>query len=812
MPPPTSETPSRSGSWYVERGLLAVLGLVGILVFWQRFEQHQPLSRSPLQIDRTEAGYVAIAHLKELGYHVADAEVENVSLRTDHAWSAFLQTEVQAAEELIAFRPPVWWEVFLSHPSRSAPIRVRVAPDGSVFRIAHPTVPGASGVRLDETQARAMATTFVEQVAGQPLDGWTLVESRVDQLTARSDHTLLWSRPMPGAEDSRQFLRLVIAGDEVASWSRTVELSDEFQARFQPVETLHTLWDFGILILVTLVWVAALIIFALRFRSSEIGVRNGFLMAFAVLVLFSWWTFNVAPYIMHSTFSDAEGNFTAAFALVGISLQVFFTSLAVFFVWNAGESVSREAWPSKLATFDKLFAQRLFTRDVGSGILRGASLAGITLGVWYVLLPLVAGNQWTVVGQQDLYLMSAVFPHGFAVPTAIIDAVLGTTYAFLFVLGLLKLRLKRTWVAMAITAVLFGTFFSETTVVLDRRIGAALSVVTGVAGYLFFARYDLWTVFCGFLFIGLSKVTATYLLHPAFETAGLITLTAGLTVLAYGTYAVFRGEQVDDKAFAPKYVRFISERERLKLELDIARQAQLRMLPARVPEPAGLEVAAFSEPAREVGGDYYDFLEFDDDRLGIVVGDVSGKGMPAALYMTMLKGFLQSRSESDQSPLSVLAHVNRMFGQSSDRSMFATLVYALLDVRKRQLRFARAGHCPLLVVRRSDASVYVLQPPGIGIGLERTDLFERFTTEETLEIQGDDLLILYSDGLTEARDPAGNEFGRQRLIDLVRAQEGSAESVLSAIRGAHAAFVSGQEPHDDLTCVVIRIVPDSPAA
>ncbi|NNE68798.1 MAG: PP2C family protein-serine/threonine phosphatase [Rhodothermales bacterium] len=802
-------TPPADRSLFRRENLVVLLlTLVGLTMFATRYAETQPSARIPIQVDRDEAGRLALAHLQELGYATSELSIRNVSYQSDPAWSAFLQSEVDDAAPLRTFRPDAWWAVVLNRTNQVRPILLRLTPAGEVFSVNHPLPETRAGARLSPTQALGIASTFLQEVAHTPLTGWTLQNSRVDQLGGRSDHTLTWNQPIPGADGSFRTLRLVVAGDAVSSWSRAVELSPEFRSRFGPKETLHTFMDFGLLLLVILVWVAAMVVFALRFRSSEIGLRNGILVVFALILVFVWFGFNTSPYTAYSAVANPQSPFQLAFVYIGVSIQVFLTSLGLFFVWNAGESVSREVWPAKLGAFDKLFAQRFFTRDIGAGILRGFAMASISLGLWFTLVPLIADGQWTVIGQEELMHLSAIFPPGLALGAGLMTGLLVTAYAYLFTLGLLRWRTRRTWIAVLATAILFGVFFSETTVIFDRRVGAVLSVIVGLAGYWFFLRYDLWTVFCGSFFSGLLLGSALYVVHPAFQWEGVLGLaTAGLAVL-YGAAAVYRGKAVADGDVSPTYVRHISERERLKFELDIARQAQLRMLPAQVPEPTGLEVAAFSEPAREVGGDYYDFLELPGNRLGIVVGDVSGKGMSAALYMTMLKGYLQSRFESDQSPLSVLAHVNRMFGQSSDRAMFATMILCVFDIDRKVVTFARAGHCPLLVYRPTDSSVYVLQPQGIGIGLERSDLFERLTREESLDLRAGDVILMYSDGIPEARDSAGNEFGRQRLIDLLRENAGSAEEVLARIRDAHRRFVSGEEPHDDLTCVVVRLTAD----
>ena len=302
------------------------------------------------------------------------------------------------------------------------------------------------------------------------------------------------------------------------------------------------------------------------------------------------------------------------------------------------------------------------------------------------------------------------------------------------------------------------------------------------------------------LFLYLSQPNASYVTS---SVVGLI-LVAGL--LAFGVIARLRGTPLNELSIEPAYVRNISERQRMKLELDVARQAQLQMLPQSIPSRQGLDIAAFSEPAKEVGGDYFDFFELNDRNLGFAVGDVSGKGISAALYMTMLKGSLQSMAINQPSPKRLLSHINRTFFKSADKTTYVTLLYGVIDLDNNTLTFARAGHNPILIYRPNGQVLYFLKPNGLGIGLEKGDIFERVLAEETFSLQQGDTIIIYTDGLTEARNVKEEEFGEDRLTELIKSHPiYSAEDLLQRIKDGYFDFTGRAEPHDDLTCMVIRI-------
>jgi len=249
------------------------------------------------------------------------------------------------------------------------------------------------------------------------------------------------------------------------------------------------------------------------------------------------------------------------------------------------------------------------------------------------------------------------------------------------------------------------------------------------------------------------------------------------------------------------------EKQRLDDELRIARDIQKSLLPIEPPRMAGLSVADLCEPAREVGGDYYDFFELGPARLGVMVADVSGKGTSAALYMAELKGLMLALSHTERSPRRLLVEVNRLLAAHLDNRSFITMTYAVIDLEARTLTCARAGHTPLLVV--SGGVSEILTPSGMVLGLRLPGAGERFASlleEHTRPIAPGDVIVLYTDGITEAMNEEGDLFGDAALAHVVTAQRGLdpagiRERVVREVR----AFVGRAEPHDDMTMIVLKI-------
>jgi serine phosphatase RsbU (regulator of sigma subunit) len=249
------------------------------------------------------------------------------------------------------------------------------------------------------------------------------------------------------------------------------------------------------------------------------------------------------------------------------------------------------------------------------------------------------------------------------------------------------------------------------------------------------------------------------------------------------------------------------EKQRLDDELRIARDIQQSLLPEAPPAFAGLTIADLCVPAREVGGDYYDFFELGPRQLGVLVADVSGKGTSAALYMAELKGLMLALSQLERSPKALLCRVNRLLADHLDNRSFITATYAVIDLETRTLTHARAGHTPMIVA--SADGVEVIVPEGMVLGLRlpgAAPKFESLLEEHTRPINPGDVIVLYTDGITEAMDIEGELFSDTALSRVVAAHQtldagGIRERVLREVR----AFVGDAEPHDDMTMVVIKV-------
>jgi serine phosphatase RsbU (regulator of sigma subunit) len=255
-----------------------------------------------------------------------------------------------------------------------------------------------------------------------------------------------------------------------------------------------------------------------------------------------------------------------------------------------------------------------------------------------------------------------------------------------------------------------------------------------------------------------------------------------------------------------------AEKKRLEEELRIARAIQMSLLPQGPLVMPGLSVTALCVPAREVGGDYYDFFILGERRLGVLIADVAGKGTSAALYMAELKGLMLSLSRIHTSPRELMLAADRIIAANLDARSFITMTYAVIDLDARTMTYARAGHTPLMYVPGSasklDSHVRVLAPDGLvlGLNIDNGEMFERLLEEQTIDLHPGDLAVFFTDGITEAMNEADEDFGEARLARLAEEHAHlSSDELRERVLREIEAFVGAAQQHDDMTMILLKV-------
>jgi serine phosphatase RsbU (regulator of sigma subunit)/anti-sigma regulatory factor (Ser/Thr protein kinase)/transposase-like protein len=335
----------------------------------------------------------------------------------------------------------------------------------------------------------------------------------------------------------------------------------------------------------------------------------------------------------------------------------------------------------------------------------------------------------------------------------------------------------------------------------EARILAARAELAGIA---------LLTLFLG---CGLSVILIGVFVRP------IQVLSDNVRAIGEGSMVAEVGvsgnEEIDEiaRAFNEITAKFraaqgnLVEQERLQKEMQVAQEIQQSLLPRNVPELEGYEIGALYRAAKEVGGDYYDFLHVDERTIGVVVADVSGKGVPGSLVMTMIRTALRMEARGNRSASDVMARMNTFVTEDMKKGMFVTMFYVVLDSVNRIVTYASAGHNPMILYRGESDATYFLKPKGIPVGIDApdADLFRRTISVERLTLRQDDMLVIYTDGITEAMNPGRDQFGEPRLLAAIKKYGHlTAQEFTEALDREIHEFTSGAAQNDDITLVAIK--------
>ena len=537
--------------------------------------------------------------------------------------------------------------------------------------------------------------------------------------------------------------------------------------------------------------------------SARRAVHQRFVFALtglaAVWALIAWfnWTFDDQTY-------DAlvSGERWINVWLNGFGL---FLGLIVLFVAVSG-GMDAVTPGSKLATLRSLFTSSALNRRLGfsalAGLLCGPLLAGLPLlfSSLSILHPQISDD----LQSRLIYSLS---PGLQAIDVPIDGVVMGI---FGVLGGLLARWIRNGKVAFAIL------FVAGTLALVDRTppsdASPAVFFASAISAFLIlhqlFFRFDM-----------LAALMAAYCARVIFNAGALLLQPArslhvsGITALSYlaaltlcAGLVAWRGRrlEIEESTSADRAAQ--SQRETLMAEFSIAHRVQQHMLPDNPPAIPGFSIAASCQPAREVGGDLFDFLKLPDGRWTISVGDVSGKGVPAALYMTLTKGLLIATTQDCRDLLDMIANVNFHIHEVTERKTFVTMAVGVLDPETLCFDHVRAGHNPIVWRSPSQNATSFLNSPGIGLGMVPDRLFRRSTRVDRVQLSAGDLLVFYSDGLTEAMNRENEQFGEQRLRDVVERVDGlDAAAAREKILGDVTEFLDGVAPQDDMTIVVVRV-------
>jgi serine phosphatase RsbU (regulator of sigma subunit) len=289
--------------------------------------------------------------------------------------------------------------------------------------------------------------------------------------------------------------------------------------------------------------------------------------------------------------------------------------------------------------------------------------------------------------------------------------------------------------------------------------------------------------------------------------------TQGILIAAKGAGEIFTKDDLnaietfsDYASVAIENSRLLKEsieKERLEKELDVAREIQRKILPLKAPEFPSLQISSVFIPAFEVGGDYYDFFKISESKLGFVIADVSGKGISAAFIMAEIKGIFESLTKTIERPGEILIKANDILKETLDSKSFVSAAYGYFDLKEKKLFFTRAGHCPLILLRSNELKE--IKPSGLGLGLSDREYFSKTLEEFSIDLNDGDTIVLYTDGVTEAKNELLEDFGDKNFMQALQScSKLGAEELCNKIVKEITIFSSGHEQYDDITLVIFK--------
>ncbi len=332
--------------------------------------------------------------------------------------------------------------------------------------------------------------------------------------------------------------------------------------------------------------------------------------------------------------------------------------------------------------------------------------------------------------------------------------------------------------------------------IMDLRIlGIVLAMVILLIGY------------SGIAFLVARIISPFQKLTDWIRTAGHETVTDDVDIDTSNEVGEIAQAFTDMAAKFRKAQIGLVQQKQLQKEIQVAQEIQHMLLPTVFPDVEGYDLATFYDSAKEVGGDLFDFVRVDEHTIGIAVADVSGKGVPGSLIMTMIRTALRLEARANTNPSDVLSRVNEFVVDDMKKGMFVTTFYIVLDSRNREIHYSSAGHNPMILHRSSTKQTYYLNPPGfpVGISLPDRELFRQTIKNDSIKLREDDILVIYTDGITEAMNPDRELFGEERFLESIRRHAHlSAKEFVEHVRDDILQFTQGAPQNDDITFVAVK--------
>ncbi len=690
---------------------------------------------------------------------------------------------------------------------------VDVASDGHIFGFERNIPDTASSVSLSKAEATDLINSYVTNILGDEFRGFNLVESKEESYRHRTDFSFRWEKPEPKL-GANLIITGNVQGNRVGNFHYYFEVPQADREYFSSTEAIYGTTS---VIFIVLLIVIAAYLFLKKYHQGEIWMsvgRNLFILFFVITflnVLNSWPQLGQGSQLGNLSFTYMK----IILLLINGVIISFFLALLVFASWTVGESYARSLWPEKLKGVDAFVKGHFFATDSGVSLMKGLVIgAAISLTVLISSIILNTPNSSMFISPTSFQeIFASWIPSASTLLGGVTEAMLTSITLTFLIVNISYHRWQKKWVSILLTGIVtvLGFAIAATPPSLNNfGINLLSYFMFGCfLAYLYF-QFDLLLIASALFYSSIIpkgfSILATS--NPFYSwNFAIVVLAVLIAPVIYIISRIRKEEFVLENYGLPSHIQRISERERLKKELEIAAKVQLSLLPKEEPKIPGYDLASISIPAVEAGGDYFDYVKLSGDKIGIAIGDVSGKGVGAAIYMTLTKGILQAHAEEDVSPRNVLAKVNRLLYKTIEKNSFVSMFYAILDTKKHTILYSRAGHNPGILCSETGGKTKLLLSKGMALGLEEGSIFTSTLNEEEISLANGDVFVLYTDGFTEAMNERHEQYGEERFIQLIEKNRHlSSRDLINMILKDVNRFVDNFPQHDDMTILIVKRV------
>ena len=805
-----------------------LVAIAMLLVYFKLYPELFPYAAIKLKLNEVQISGRVNQVLEDLGYETSEFS-HHLTLRQSREQIRYLQKQfgLKKTNDIILENviPVYFWKIDLKEKSAprsiirasydteeeartaiqkafSDTISLNMTLNGELIRFSVQLGEKETIDTLSYEAAFSRALFYLKQLKPDHFQSYEFVPSNQNNVSPKIEYKFTWenSEQIHGETET---ITIAIYGNYINFYHNSFTISKDSavtstKSELQAIPEIIALISISILFIVLLIR---------KLRKDEVDLRSNLVLS--IIISIAW----LVMLAQNISVDYASRNIILTI-LIPILVTTPFIFLSFMIVSSISESSARDIWDEKLLTLDALRKRRFLFPQFALAIFRGLALAFISVGLLALLLKIASlkFHFYMDFEKNNITEKIALLPVIYIVATGLM---ITGFYEFIFRLFFVSALRKK--VQSSLTIIIIGTLISIFAYggyaglkITPYFLNLTINVVLAAVMVAFFIKWDFITVWWGAVayFLLRELYPLTFFDNGFYMWNGVsLWIIFGIAVLL-GIIGYFKKVDVREiQSYVPSYIIRREERERMLREFEIARRVQFSFLPREKPNLKGIDLASICIPAMEVGGDYYDFIELDDHRLGVVIGDVSGKGISAAFHMTLTKGFLKSQAKSDLSPRDIMVNLNELFYDNVERGTFISMIYGIFDLQARTFTFARAGHNPLIIQKGLDEKVDVLCPKGLALGLEKGVVFQRIIEEHKVGIHTGDIFIFYTDGFSEAMNKHKEEFGEDRLQKLLKKISSlAAEQIIHQIKSEIINFVGDAPQHDDMTMLVVKII------